>query len=531
MRQKKQINLAVIDCETDPFLFNRVPKPFCVEFLSQDGICESFWGDDCIEQCVNFLEKLDKPYLIFAHNGGKFDFHFFAKYIDNPLQIINSRIVKCKLFQHELQDSYAIIPIPLHGYKKEVFDYRLLENDKREKNKQKILNYLHTDCVYLLELVSAFVERFGVRLTVGQTAMRELKKLHEFERLSPEDDAFFREFYYGGRVQCFQGGVMQGPWQIYDVNSMYPKAMRDFDHPVDGAFYVTDELPDDGSFYFVEFEGENFGALPTRTKTGLSFDQKDGIFKACSHEVEAAMKLGLLQIDKVISCHVAVETQRYESFVDTFYKQKVDAKLSGDHVGEIFAKLMLNSAYGKFGTNPANFKDFKIVHSPDDELEMREDGWSLENDYDDFEIWSKTSIIRDQSFYDVSIAASITSAARSILLKGIHQAKDVIYCDTDSLICKSFSGEVSKTELGAWKLEAEADFAAIAGKKLYTLYNQGAKKPVKLSSKGGTLSMKELIKIAKGGLVDFRNAAPTFSIRNETKFILRKFKNTVAKSA
>ena len=84
--------------------------------------------------------------------------------------------------------------------------------------------------------------------------------------------------------------------------------------------------------------------------------------------------------------------------------------------------------------------------------------------------------------------------------------------------------------MGAWKLEAEADFAAIAGKKLYTLYNHGAKEPIKLSSKGGTLTMKELIKIAKGGLVEFQNAAPTFSIRNETKFISRKFKNTVANS-
>ena len=525
---KKPKLIAVLDCETDPFKFNRIPKPFCVEFLSQDGICEQFWGEDCIQKCVNFLETLPNQYTIFAHNGGKFDFHFFADYIDNPLTIINSRIVKCRLFQHVLQDSLAIIPIPLRGYKKDAFDYSMLEKEVREKNKLSISHYLHSDCIYLLELVSAFVDRFGLRLTVGQTAMRELKKLHEFERLSPDDDFQFRPYYYGGRVQCFKGGILEGPWQIYDVNSMYPKAMRDFIHPVNGMFYEIDALPEPGNFYFVEFEGKNFGALPSKTKDGLSFDVQEGIFKACCHEVETALELGLLQIDRIISCHVACETTNFALFVDEFYKQKVECKKGGDKIGELFAKFMLNSAYGKFGTNPENFKDYHITHDFDKEIEMRKDGWELENDYETFEIWSKPAIIKDESYFDVTIAASITSAARSILMRGMADAKEIIYCDTDSLICKGFSGEISETILGAWKLEKSADMAAIAGKKLYCLYNRNAKEPVKLSSKGGTLNMQELIKVAKGGVVTYQSLAPTFSIKKNPRFISRNFKNTVA---
>jgi DNA polymerase type B, organellar and viral len=524
---KKPLKIAVIDCETDPFKFGRVPKPFCVEFLAE-GICESFWGDDCILQVCNFIEALPDSYTIFAHNGGKFDFHFFADYIDNPINIINARIVRAKIFHHTFQDSYAIIPIPLKAYNKDVFDYTLLEENRREKHKRAILNYLHSDCVYLLELATKFIERFGLRLTVGQTAIKELQKFHKFERMAPETDAFFRDYYFGGRVQCFKGGLLKGPWEIYDVNSMYPKAMRDFKHPVNSSFTQVDGLPEPGNVYFLHFRGRNFQALPSKTKTGLTFEIEEGEFRACSHEIEAALELGLIEIDEIISCHMAVETISFGEFVDTFYKQKVDCKLAGDKVGEIFAKLCLNSSYGKFGTNPASFEEFKIVRDCGDDLELLADGWNMAQDFDTYEIWSKPAIIRKQSFYDVSIAASITSAARSILLRGLSQAQEAIYCDTDSIICKSFAGEISDTVLGAWKLEKKADNCAIAGKKLYCLYNDNSDKPIKLSSKGGTLTMGELINVAKGGEVEYINQAPTFSLKSNPKFISRTFKKTLA---
>src|SRR3984885_1724286 len=181
---RKSSKVGVIDFETDPFLYNRVPKPFCVEFYS-DTITEQFWGDDCADRLADFLERLPDKYLIYAHNGGKFDFHFLHKYIDNPALIIKGRITECHLFQHRLRDSFSIIPVPLRDFDKAdsgklEISYVKMEREAREFHKDEILNYLHRDCTVLHSRVSAFVDKYGPRMTIGGTAQRELKKEHAF---------------------------------------------------------------------------------------------------------------------------------------------------------------------------------------------------------------------------------------------------------------------------------------------------------------------------------------------------------------
>ena len=406
--------IAVIDCETDPFKFGRIPAPFCVEFHS-DEITQSFWGNDCMEKLADFCEAIKDEYLIYAHNGGKFDFLFMSKYLDNPIKVINSRIVSCAFFQHILRDSYSIIPVPLRDYSKEIFDYTKLEKDVREKNKSAILDYLHSDCVYLLQIVSAFVERFGPKLTVGSTAIKELRKLHDFERMNKQNDAVFRPYYYGGRVECFSGGIIKGPWKVYDVNSMYPKAMLDYAHPLNGNFTLDDKIPENGETYFIHFTGANRGALPTKSKAGLDFNTEHGDFFACSHEINVALKYGLIDIDTIHSVYIASETIKFDTFVNTFYAEKVASKIAGDKRSEMFSKFILNSAYGKFGQNPENFEDYIIERDTGNDLEWRASGYTVETEYPEFEIWSRPTEIKEHSFYDVSIAASITSAARSIL--------------------------------------------------------------------------------------------------------------------
>ena len=523
--------IGVIDCETDPFRNGRIPKPFCCEFYSAEH-CKVTWGPNCIAEMCEWLEKLETPYLIFAHNGGKFDFHFFADYIDNPIKIIKARIVSAKLFHHTVRDSFAIIPVPLGAYQKQKFDYSKLEAHCREKHKREILEYLHSDCVNLFEIAFGFVERFGPRLTVGQTAMRELKDRHEFEIMQPEQDAYFRQFYYGGRVQCFQSGVLQGPWQMYDVNSMYPKAMRDFDHPHNGNFDIIEgEFPAAGETYFMRFRGRNDNALPVKTPEGLSFNVERGEFFACSHEIEAALELGLIEIEEILECAVALETTRFETFVDDFYEQKVTCKKAGDKQGEMFAKFMLNSAYGKFGQNPDNFEEWKIVRDYGNDEALEVAGYSIRAEYPTFELWSKKPPVRASAFYDVSIAASITSAARSLMMRGIAQAVDPVYCDTDSLICREFKGEVSGTILGAWKHEGQADVAAVAGKKMYALYNHRSKEPIKVVSKGGNLTKRDIVDMCGGKTIHYRNDAPTFSLSRETTFVNRTFRKTVDMTA
>src|SRR6202020_1341429 len=108
---------------------------------------------------------------------------------------------------------------------------------------------------------------------------------------------------------------------------------------------------------------------------------------------------------------------------------------------------------------------------------------------DDFLVWSKPSPGR--RYNNVATAASITGAARAVLLEAIQNSVDPIYCDTDSLICKSLSGvQIHKSILGTWDLEAEFDRVIIAGKKTYACevrgYPDGHDKRIKVRAKGGS---------------------------------------------
>lgn len=548
--KKPALKRAVIDAETDPFKHGRIPEPFAWEFYS-DERTEVFWGDDCTEQLLAFLDTLE-PHMIWAHNGGKFDFHFLHEHIDNPIKIINSRIVQSRLGKHTLRDSLAIIPVPLKRFfkgSKDEIDYRLMEREHREKHKDEILSYLHTDCVSLYKVVCAFVDRFGPKLTVGSTAMGELIKRHDYEKMKPREDEAMRHFYYGGRVECFKHGIIEGPLIMLDVNSEYPAAMKNAYHPTSANFNQSEDLPDDPDQpYFIEFDGWNKGALPSYSDEGsLTFNKEYGTFAACSHELKVALEFGLVRIDKIHQVYAAQQWGTFGQFVDDFYAEKVAAKQAGDELTEMFSKFMLNSAYGKFGSNPENFRDWYINRDWGNDELMLASGYQLDVEYEEFELWSRPAANADNSYFNVATAASITSAARAILLRGIQQATDPIYCDTDSLLCRGFAGEVSGTVLGAWKLEKNAPMAAVAGKKLYCLYDPETLKlpkriwnpqfrewdenpdrmPLKLSSKGGSLTMDEIISIAKGGTVRYDNDAPTFSLHRDTRFISRNFKSTV----
>lgn len=296
----------------------------------------------------------------------------------------------------------------------------------------------------------------------------------------------------------------------------------------------------------MSFTGRNDGALPVSVDNTLRFDIPYGTFNACSHEIECALRHGLITIDKVHKVYLAQESTSFAEFVNDFYAEKVAAKLAGDELTEMFSKFMLNSCYGKFGQSPDNFMDWFINHDFGNDVILEANGYTKKVEYEEFELWARPALINKSAYYNVAIAASITSAARSILLDGLQKADRPIYCDTDSIFCRGFTGEISDTTLGAFKLEKTAPMAAIAGKKLYTLYSPETlakpktvwnsefkehdpnpdRKPLKLSSKGGTLTMDDIIELCRGGEVLYENDAPTFSTQRETRFIKRRFRMT-----
>ncbi len=530
-RKKKSRKLAVIDFETDPFKWGRIPRPFAGAFYDGEQYID-FWGVDCIDALTTYIMSLEDDYLIYAHNGGKFDFIYLLEtgQIENPVKIINGRIVSAKFGKYELRDSYAIIPVPLAAYEKDKIDYSLFEADVRNKHKSDILHYLSKDCEYLYDLVKAFIDRFGTKLTIGSTAIKELEKFHPFKHQRSNHDEKFRDFYFGGRVQCFDYGILEGNFKVYDVNSMYPHVMRNIKHPI-GASYITtknprpEEILKDGRFsrfphkpYFIHFEGENKGALPIRTKAGLDFTSTYGEYFSCSHEIAVAMKYGLIKIKKIFEIRSAFETITFDKYVDTYIVEKIEGKREKNKTKELFAKLLLNSAYGKFGQNPENYFDYYVRYLGED---LPPKDYDLYLDYGGVEIWRKPS--PSHNYFDVAVAASITSASRAVLLDAMQNAERLLYCDTDSIICEGLNNVVlHETELGAWKLEGEGNRLAIAGKKLYALNN--GEENIKLASKGVRLQANDIFDIANGGSFHYKHDAPCFKLSGGVSFVDRKIK-------
>ena len=251
----------------------------------------------------------------------------------------------------------------------------------------------------------------------------------------------------------------------------------------------------------------------------------------------------------------------FKEFVNHWMTEKIRCKESGDKAGEIFAKLMLNAAYGKMATDPTKFKDYFILDNSGDDYaefemwrqEAKERATSYSETFSDekearraylkiapelvqdagrFEIWV-CGAPDDKGYFDVAIGASITSAARSILLRAIHAAERPLYCDTDSLICEGLSNvEIHNTSLGAWKFEGETDTLYIAGKKMYAAIGAVTEKDGtvkdKIASKGAKLSSDDIAFIAENPdkFLTWKSDAPNFKLDGRVEFSVRNIRAT-----
>jgi hypothetical protein len=523
--KKTKKTIAVVDCETDPFLPEFLVQPFAIGFETPNSYVD-FWGDDCVEQFFNYLETLDERYIIYAHNGGKFDFFFFLKFLaqNTSPRIINGRLVQIFFGKQEFRDSYALIAEPLAKYQKDQIDYQKFRREVREKHKPEIRKYLQSDCHYLYELVSGFHERYGDKLTAATTAMAQLQSFHGFEKITSDAiDEKFREYYYGGRVQCFENGILKPSpgkrWLIVDRNSMYAAAMCEADHPISATYELTDCLTERTDFATIIANSK--GALPMRADNGsLDFPHTTGRFFATIHEIRAGIETDTLEILEVESAWQFDRKTRFTEWANHFYALKAECKANGDVMGYIFNKHMLTDAYGKFALNPRKFKSWQLTlgEVPDNlATEDYPDGWTEHSHCGEFYIWERPSPRRG-GFYNIATAASITGAARANLLRNLALSDRPIYCDTDSIICEAFGGNLHDTELGGWKLEADGNLAAIAGKKLYAIYDD--EKVLKKASKGCKLEGQEIIDICNGASILYRNPVPSFHLHNQGKLDL-----------
>lgn len=514
---RRKNKIGTLDAETDPFLHGRIPKPFAWGFYLENEFV-STWGERCTDMIVDKLRAMRNTTL-YAHNGGKFDFHFLLPYANHDeITIINGRIAQMRVGDVTLKDSFLLMPFKLADYRKTKIDYDLFEADVRDKHRREITRYLKDDCIDLHNLLTGFHTTLGNHLTIGKAAFANMRKLGiDIPKGSESHDARYRPYFFGGRTQAFEyGHFKKCDFKYVDMNSAYPYSMT-YKHPHGKQYTLSDKLPRRRlTCEFIKFTGRSCGALPVRDDDGIlhyPVDQISRTYHTTGWELQAGLDTATIEVDEIHLVHTPVKTQHYKPFVRHFYPLKNSAKMAGDRINELAYKFCLNSGWGKFATDPRKFKDYKLA-AYDDYLD--DYGWDF--DIGDIAVWSR-SAYNGSGFFDVAVGASITGFVRARLWRALQQVTRPMYCDTDSIICESYGDKLQLSDkLGDWSLDAEIKKLAIAGKKLYT-YHDGKKWGN--VSKGAVLTNKEIIALCYGKSVEWKNDAPTFSVKYGARFVSR----------
>lgn len=575
----RQKPIAVIDAETDPFKKGRFPIPFIWGFY--DGQTYQEFTDlaalpgkmakaaisDGMQDTSEFIPFLEeREIIVYAHNGGKFDFHLgLLEYMDpfETVMIIAGRLARFKIGLCEFRDSFNILPVALAEYQKQEFDYTLLEREQRYKphNWKKIREYLYSDCINQFDMVSKFQARYGRHLTQAGASMKYWAKVtgNKAPQSTPEFYHLFKVFYYGGRTEAFEAGIIKNKLELIDINSAYPEAMLS-EHPFSLEYvYSTDAEYDEtkitgGDFYHVVCNSH--GAFPFRVEDGSLIFPNDNAtreYHVTGWELQAALDTHTVSNLKVIGFYSFTESINFSDYILPLYDERLEAKANNDKAGDLFNKLLMNSLYGKFASNPEEYGEFLVldpeyvglldlkdsdgkikrgVNIEDDELF----NYSFAGELGPWALARRPLFEERQRYYNVATAASITGYVRAKLWRAICQCHGVVYCDTDSIVCRRPGPLPLGKALGEWSIDGEFTEGAIAGKKLYAFkYKKGTeptdkktgkKKDYKTACKGGRLEAPEIYRVAKGETVLYEPESPTYSVFQKPQFISKSFKLT-----
>jgi DNA polymerase type B, organellar and viral len=582
--------IAVLDMETDPFdnlsqekvfpfvavlysdQFETLPREYGFEGKPYAIIWEEHY-DLFTARVLQTIEALPDRYTIYAHNGGKFDFLFLVHALRGAVKFKGRGIMCACVGNHELRDSFHIIPERLAAFQKDKFDYTKLKRNVRSKYRDEIIRYCIADCVYLFSIVKAFIASFGLKLSIGQAAMACIKQHYTVEHFSKPFDALIRDYFFGGRVECIQGaGLFKPPrgetLKLIDVNSLYPHVMAAYDHPIGGFHdYTMRSGPPSNDTVYIRLRAHNHGALVKRGASGeTTATEPDGEFFTTIWEYNCALRFNLISDVDIISCFDCAKRTNFAKFVLPLYenrlrtkRQLAEMKASGLETtpeffdvkkDDIFYKLLLNNGYGKFAQNPENYREHYIT-DPNEQPEIEwlksiyEMDWDEGQKYlqpafesDAYWIWSKPS--PSFRYNNIGTAASITGAARAVLLEALQCAENPIYCDTDSIICNGWRGlHIDKTALGAWDMEDEYSEVIVTGKKLYSVKHvkpigrspdelrRGMSPDYTIKSKGTAgLTWADMLGMLDGAVIPKVNFGPTLTKKGTQHYLTRQIKMT-----
>lgn len=393
----------------------------------------------------------------------------------------------------EIRDSLKIIPLRVENIPsafgledaKLSIDYNEFREPGHVLTEQEE-DYVSEDVLIVGKALKFMYDKGQKRLTSGSNALADYKRRtgkKEFQKLFPElDNVVDRDVrlsYKGGWTYLnpkYKDKPI-GKGQVYDVNSMYPWAMKYCRLPYGEAQYFEGEYKPSKIYnlYVITFTAEfslKNGHYPSiQLKHTFTYQDNEYI-----EESKGPTRLTLTSVDfELFKFNYDIEWIEFEGgyqwkskigmfteYIDYWYGVKSQAKKDGNKGMERIAKLMLNSLYGKFGSKkrgrskyPYFDKELNKVRFTLSDVEERKGGY-------------------------VPVATFITSYCRDKINRGAYACGDrFIYADTDSLHITTgpvpAGLEVDDYQLGAFKLEEEFVRGKFIRQKTYMEITQNTK--------------------------------------------------------
>lgn len=324
-------------------------------------------------------------------------------------------------------------------------------------------DYIRRDVNIVSQALKQTIDAGATKLTVGSDALAEFKKVlgeDRFKKLFPvfnhNMDAEIRRAYRGGFTYADPrfARTLQGAGQVYDVNSLYPSVMYQQPMPygepefVEGFVEPTATRP--LTIFSVTFTARlKPNHIPCIQIKGTSMFVPTEYLSV----IDEPTTLMVTDVDwKLYQDHYDIDVLEYGGgwrfhAVTGVFKEYIDkwSQIKETSTGAMreLAKLMLNSLYGKFASNPNVTGKHPYLG-------------------DDGSVKYRTGQEETRNPVYTAVGVYITSYARDLTVRAAQQHYDVFaYADTDSLHLLTTDTptglDIHPTRMGAWS--HEYDFA------------------------------------------------------------------------
>lgn len=450
----------------------------------------------------------------------------------------------------EIYDSLKFIPMSieempkafgLEEHKLEI-DYNKprpigYEMDEQERE------YLLADVRILAKVIKLMHDNKQTKMTTAANALASFKGFYgkryrfDFPTLDRDTDADIRKTYKGGFTYLNPMYQEQeiGEGTVYDVNSMYPWAMKYCKLPYGSPVYFKGEYKPSAIFdlYTICIRCK-FKLKPNRVpsiqiKQNWRFSETEYL-----RDSDGEVILNLTSVDYELFLHnydveileyyggymFKSKTGIFAEYVDNWYEVKDRSRTNGDKAMERIAKLMLNSLYGKFGASKDRKQKAPYL---DDKGKV---------------CFHLLDSKEDKGGY-LPIASFITSYCRDKIIRAAEICGNrFIYADTDSVHVKGTEPipglDVDNHRLGAFKVEEQFIRAKfIRQKTYYEITMKNGKEHMDIKAAGMPKSAKKLVTEENftvgaefGGKLVPR-VVPGGVILRETTFSIKKAKTVI----